>query len=71
MKKEKKQKKDCKKNLEEMKSKLEKEYQEKIEMEKKRGQEELRIMEKLLNLMKKLGKGKIKNDVFKTFSYLF
>ena len=36
-------KKDCKKNLEEMKSKLEKEYQEKIEMEKKRGQEELRI----------------------------
>ena len=36
-------KKDCKKNLEEMKLKLEKEYNEKIEMEKKRGQEELRI----------------------------
>ena len=36
-------KKDCKKNLEEMKLKLEKEYNEKIENEKKRGQEELRI----------------------------
>ena len=36
-------KKDCQKNLNEMKLKLEKEYEKRIEMEKKRGQEELRI----------------------------
>ena len=36
-------KKDCKKNLEEVKSKLIEEYEKKIEMEKKRGEEELRI----------------------------
>ena len=36
-------KKDCQKNLNEMKLKLEKEYEQKIEMEKRRGKEELRI----------------------------
>ena len=36
-------KKDCQKNLNEMKLKLEKEYEKRIEMEKKRGQEELRL----------------------------
>ena len=36
-------KKDCQKNLNEMKLKLEKEYEQKIEMEKRRGQEELRM----------------------------
>ena len=44
-------KKDCQKNLNEMKLKLEKEYEQKIEMEKKRGKEELRINQE--NLEKK------------------
>ena len=43
-------KKDCQKNLENMKSKLEKEYEKKIEMEKKRGLEEKKRYEEKIEI---------------------
>ena len=43
-------KKDCQKNMEDMKSKLEKEYIKKIEMEKKRGLEEQKKYEERIEI---------------------